>query len=142
MRATDPTTALVFAVNHSSKTREAIASEAGVNIRSLRRWHNGRPKPHIDDWTKVIAVCGFSPVTCLMLASANALILRPRSARYFDQFVVTLLEIAAQVELTAEISLDPRAAGHDARLVSKSWDDVHRRNQAFIAEHYDPWNAA
>lgn len=136
-RGTYPHAALKIAVLHSEKTREAIAREAGVSVRSLARWISGTSPPTLNDWTKVIAVCGISPLTCLILASTNNdPCVRVPSAKYFDRFLATLIEVAGEVEGLKEINLDPRAARHDAKLVTNSWAEVHRRNLLLDDERY------
>jgi|GEM_PF-3504346 len=137
-RGTYPHSALQIAVLHSEKTRETIAREAGVSVRSLARWLSGRSPPSLDDWNKVIAVCGISPVTCLILASSSSdPCVRIPSVKYFDRFLATLIEVAGEVEGLKEITLDPRAARHDARLVKNSWTEVHRRNLLSEDERYN-----
>ena len=133
-----PRSALQIAVLHSEKTCEAIAREAGVSVRSLGRWLSGKSPPSLDDWNKVIAVCGISPLTCLMLAASNSEpCIRLPSIKYFDRFLTTLVEVAIEVECSKEIALDPRAARHDARLVTNSWTEVHRRNLLSDDDRYN-----
>lgn len=129
--------ALVIAVRSSSKTREIIATEAQVHVRSMRRWLNGESIPPVDDWTRVICACGFSPITCMLIASGGSIMgIRQSSAQYIDRFLTSFTEIATEVEHQAEIALDPRAAKHDANLVRKSWADVHKRRQRLLDDLY------
>ena len=73
-----------------------------------------------------------------MLASSNSdPNVRLPSVKYFDRFLATLIEVADEVECAKEITLDPRAARHDARLVTKSWAEVHQRNLLFEDERYN-----
>ena len=132
-------TALAAALAQSGDNRSAIASEALVTTRTLQRWIRGDVVPSVEEWSRVLELCGTTPATSLLVAAAGRPDLIGTSTHaYINGLLEHLMTIIAAHDDEGQDPPDPRAARRDAELLNDKWRETNQRRRDFIDAQLQP----